>query len=104
MQTMTSGKEAAVSCGLSASGAAGGQAGSVEVFDGELASDTITGDGETAAEAGAELDQERIAVVFLHGQVDGFAATQGFVCLYGFHHGISLYKLGVCSLYWQMSG
>jgi len=39
-----------VSCGLSASGAAGGQAGSVEVFDGELASDTITGDGETAAE------------------------------------------------------
>lgn len=104
MQTMTSGKEAAVSCGLSASGAAGGQAGSVEVFDGELASDTITGDGETAAEAGAELDQKRIIVMLLHGQVDGFAATQGFVCLYGFHHGISLYKLSVCSLYWQMSG
>lgn len=36
MQTMTSGKEAAVSCGLSASGAAGGQAKSVELFDGEL--------------------------------------------------------------------
>jgi hypothetical protein len=29
-------KEAAVSCGLSASGTAGGQAGSVELFDGEL--------------------------------------------------------------------
>ena len=36
MQTMTSGKEAAVSCGLSASGAAGRQARSVELFDGEL--------------------------------------------------------------------
>lgn len=93
-----------MSCGLSASGAAGGQAGSVEVFDGELASDTITGDGETAAEAGAELDQERIGILLLRGQVDGFATTQGLVCLYGFHHGISLYKLGVCSLCWQMSG
>ena len=99
MQTMTSGKEAAVSCGLSASGAAGGQARSVELFDGELAGDAITGDGEAAAEAGAELDQERIVVVLLHGQVDGFAATQGFVCLYGFHHGISLYKLNSCSLF-----
>ena len=93
-----------MSCGLSASGSAGGQAKSVELFDGELAGDTITGDGEAAAEAGAELDQERIIVVLLHRQVDGFAATQGLVCLYCFHHGISLYKLGVCSLYWQMSG
>jgi hypothetical protein len=42
--------------------------------------------------------------VLLHRQVDGLAATQGLVCLYCFHHGISLYKLGVCSLYWQMSG
>jgi hypothetical protein len=82
---MTSGKEAAVSCGLSASGAAGGQAKSVELFDGELAGDAITGDGEAAAEAGAELDQERIVVVLLHGQVDGFAATQGFADLYVFH-------------------
>ena len=88
-----------MSCGLSASGAAGGQAGSVEVFDGELASDTITGDGEATAGAGAELDQKRIIVMLLHGQVDGFAATQGFVCLYGFHHGISLYKLNSCSLF-----
>ena len=99
MQTMTSGKEAAVSCGLSASGAAGGQAKSVELFDGELAGDTITGDGEAAAEAGAELDQERIGILLLRGQVDGFATTQGLVCLYGFHHGISLYKLNSCSLF-----
>ena len=76
----------------------------VKFFDGELAGDTITGDGEAAAEAGAELDQKRIVVVLLHGQVDGFAATQGFTSLYGFHHGISLYKLSNCSLCWQMSG
>ena len=93
-----------MSCGLSASGTAGGQAGSVEVFDGELASDTITGDGETAAEAGAELDQERIGILLLHRQVDGFATTQGFVCMYGYHHGIYLYQLSVFSLCWQMSG
>ena len=72
---------------------------SVELFDGELARDTITGDGEATAGAGAELDQKRIIVMLLHGQVDGFAATQGFVCLYGFHHGISLYKLNSCSLF-----
>ena len=77
-------------------------AGSVEFFDGELARDAITGDGEATAGAGAELDQKRIIVMLLHGQVDGFAATQGFVCLYGFHHGISLYKLNNCSLYLQM--
>ncbi len=46
--------------------------------------------------------KKRIIVMLLHGQVDGFAATQGFVCLYGFHHGISLYKLNNCSLYLQM--
>jgi hypothetical protein len=85
-------------------GAARSGRGSVELFDGELAGDTITGDGEAAAEAGAELDQKRIVVVLLHGQVDGFAATQGFTSLYGFHHGISLYKLSNCSLCWQMSG
>jgi hypothetical protein len=93
-----------VSCGLSASGAAGWQAGSVEVFDGELASDTITGDGKTAAEAGAELDQKRIGILLLHRQVDGLATTQGLVCMYGFHHCISLYKLSVCSLFLQISG
>jgi hypothetical protein len=82
-------------------GAAVGQ-GSVEIFDGELASGAITGDGEATAETGTELDQEGIVILLLRGQVDGFATTQGFVCLYGFHHGISLYKLSNCSLFWQM--
>ena len=77
MQTMTSGKEAAVSCGLSASGAAGGQARSVELFDGELAGDAITGDGEAAAEAGAELDQERIVSCSCTGRLMGLLRRRG---------------------------
>ena len=76
MQTMTSAKEAAVSCGLSASGAAGGQARSVELFDGELAGDAITGDGEAAAEAGAELIRTHRRRA-LHGQVDGLLRRRG---------------------------
>jgi hypothetical protein len=72
---------------------------SVEIFDGELARDAITGDGEATAETGAELDQEGIVILLLRGQVDRLATTQGFVCMYCFHHGISLYKLNNCSLF-----